>query len=145
MFEVKQVTGEETDEQIKRRMHDKDALIAVIVPSNFSEKIISKAEATAAKALNNFGLDQDSSKTKVTACRAHYALLPSCFTGIFPAIDTGVVIWRIAIGENKQVLKSLYLSLNDKAIPEELENEIIQNQVPITRNSGFERRKPKYP
>ena len=67
MFEVKRVTGEETDEQIKKRMHDKDALIAVIIPSNFSDKIISKAEATAAKALNNFGLDQDSNKTKVTA------------------------------------------------------------------------------
>ena len=131
MFDVKRVTGEESDEQIKRRMHDKDALIAVIVPSNFSEKIILKADATAAKALNNFGLDQDSSKAKVTAAEPITLYYHPVLQESFRQSIRGSLYGALQLVENKQVLNSLYLSLNDKAIPQELENDIIQNQVPI--------------
>src|ERR1700743_1832604 len=39
MFDIKQVTENQTDQEIIDRMHAKDALVAVIIPANFSEKI----------------------------------------------------------------------------------------------------------
>ena len=131
MFELKQLTGEVTDEEIKSRMHDKDALIAVIVPPNFSTKIIAKAEATAAKALNTFGLDQDSSKSADTAVVPITLYYHPVLQESFRQSVRGSLYGALQLVENKQVLNSLYLSLNDKAIPQELENEIIRNQVPI--------------
>ena len=131
MFEVKQVSPEESDEQIKIRMHAKDALIAVIVPTNFSAKIISKSEATTAKALNNFGLDQDSSQLKGTIAEPITLFYHPVLQESFRQSIRGSLYGALQLVENKQVLNSLYLSLNDKAIPKELENDIIQNQVPI--------------
>jgi len=131
MFEVKQVFAEESDEQIKIRMHAKDALIAVIVPTNFSAKIISKSEATTAKALNNFGLDQDSSQLKGTIAEPITLFYHPVLQESFRQSIRGSLYGALQLVENKQVLKSLYLSLNDKAVPENLENDIIQNQVPI--------------
>ena len=131
MFEVKQVSPEESDEQIKIRMHAKDALIAVIVPTNFSAKIISKSEATTAKALNNFGLDQDSSQLKGTIAEPITLFYHPVLQESFRQSIRGSLYGALQLVENKQVLKSLYLSLNDKAVPENLENDIIQNQVPI--------------
>ena len=131
MFEVKQVSAEESDEQIKIRMHAKDALIAVIVPTNFSAKIISKSEATTAKALNNFGLDQDSSQLKGTTAEPITLFYHPVLQESFRQSIRGSLYGALQLVENKQVLKSLYLSLNDKAVPENLENDIIQNQVPI--------------
>ena len=131
MFEVKQVSAEESDEQIKIRMHAKDALIAVIVPTNFSAKIISKSEATTAKALNNFGLDQDSSQLKGTIAEPITLFYHPVLQESFRQSIRGSLYGALQLVENKQVLKSLYLSLNDKAVPENLENDIIQNQVPI--------------
>ncbi|MEO7266204.1 MAG: ABC transporter permease, partial [Ferruginibacter sp.] len=59
MFEVKKVAATATEKQISTRMHEKDALIAIIIPSGFSAKIESKAASTATKALNNLGLQTD--------------------------------------------------------------------------------------
>ena len=43
-------------------MHDKDALLAIIIPEDFSAKMSAKAKVISAKALNNFGAPVDSSR-----------------------------------------------------------------------------------
>ena len=45
MFEVKKVTADQTEKEIWDRMHAKDALIAIIIPQDFSAKIEAKAKA----------------------------------------------------------------------------------------------------
>jgi len=59
MFEVKKAAADQTEKQIADRMHQKDALISVIIPEHFSARIEARAAATASKALNNFGLETD--------------------------------------------------------------------------------------
>ncbi len=114
MFEIKQVAGEETDEQIKKRMHAKDAFIAVIIPANFSEKVSDKANAVAAKALNNFGLEQDSSKHTVSEAEPITLYYHPVLQESFRQSIRGALYSALQLVENKQILKSLYLSLNDK-------------------------------
>ena len=56
MFDLKQVTPNVTDKQIADRMHSKDAVIAIIIPADFTQKLKLKADQTAKKALKNFGM-----------------------------------------------------------------------------------------
>src|SRR5215204_4503184 len=51
IFTVKQVVANESDENISNRMHEKDALVAIIIPTEFSNQLVSKAEHISKKAL----------------------------------------------------------------------------------------------
>src|SRR5690349_15771043 len=63
MFELFRVPGQESDQEIKNRMHEKDALFAVIIPEGFSTKIAAKAENIAGKALHDLGMEGDTATT----------------------------------------------------------------------------------
>ena len=66
MFAVINVPKDENDVQFKKYIHNKDALIGIIIPSNFSVQITAKAKKLAGKALNSFGLEGDSIENKST-------------------------------------------------------------------------------
>src|SRR5829696_1320555 len=54
MFKINLVKAtNESDQEILERMQKKDALIAVVVPGNFSAQIKSKADLVASKALKD--------------------------------------------------------------------------------------------
>ena len=57
MFDLKQVTPNVTVKEISERMHAKDAVIAIIIPADFTQKMRSKADQTAKKALKSFGVN----------------------------------------------------------------------------------------
>src|SRR5436190_14295162 len=50
MFELMQVDEQQTDRQLTDRMNNKDALLAIIIPADFSSKMKSKANTIASKA-----------------------------------------------------------------------------------------------
>ena len=62
MFKLKQVTADQDQEQISKRMHAKDAIIAIIIPEDYSAKTEANCKSIAAKALKNFGMQIDSVK-----------------------------------------------------------------------------------
>ncbi|MEQ1552758.1 MAG: ABC transporter permease [Ferruginibacter sp.] len=132
MFEIKNVVPNHSEKQIANRMHEKDALIAIIIPQNFSTKINAKANATAAKALNNFGLDSEPTKILVDSSLQPISLLyhPVLQLSFRQSIN-GALQSALQMVQSKQVLKSLYFSLNEKELPDTLEKEIINNQVAI--------------
>src|ERR1700712_2005668 len=44
IFKIKQVIAEQSEKEISDRMHAKDALIAIIIPHDFSAKMLLKAK-----------------------------------------------------------------------------------------------------
>ena len=66
MFRISYADEKDNDEQVIARMHKKDALLAVIIPKEFSATMEAKAKTIASKALNNFGAPIDTAKIKVT-------------------------------------------------------------------------------
>ena len=52
MFKVKQVAPGVSNKEIAESMHAKDAVIAIIIPADFSQKLKIKADETAKKALH---------------------------------------------------------------------------------------------
>lgn len=133
MFSLKQVTPNVTDKEISERMHAKDAVIAIIIPADFTKKLKITADATAKKALKNFGMQaagavisNDSSQVQPITLLYHPVLQES-----FRHSINGALRSALQVVQNKEVLKSLYFALNETALPDSLEKDLINSQVGI--------------
>ncbi|MEP7277482.1 MAG: ABC transporter permease [Bacteroidota bacterium] len=141
MFEVIQVTKNETEKQITDRMHAKDALVAIVIPTNFSVTISAKAGDISGRALNKFGLQaadtgKASGPIEPVTLYYHPVLQQSFRSSIQGALRSA-----LQLVENKQILQHLYFSLNEKDLPASFENEIVHsqasiNEIPISRNGS---------
>jgi ABC-2 type transport system permease protein len=141
MFELKNLTANCSEKLIAEKMHEKEALIAIVIPSDFSMKTIAKAEATAAKALNNFGMQTDTAKATADSLQPINLLYHPVLQFSFRQSIQGAMRSALQMVQSKQVLKSLYFSLNEKELPTSLENEIVNNQavineIPISRDGS---------
>jgi ABC-2 type transport system permease protein len=133
MFKLKQVTPNVTNKEISDRMHAKDAVIAIIIPADFTQKLKITADATAKKALKNFGMQtagaviaNDSSQIQPITLLYHPVLQES-----FRHSINGALRSALQVVQNKEILKSLYFALNETALPDSLEKDLINSQVGI--------------
>lgn len=131
MFNLKQVTPNVTDKEISAMMHSKDAVIAIIIPADFTAKIKQKANETAVKALNNFGMQTDSVKPDSSSIQPISLLYHPVLQASFRHSIQGALRSSLQMVQSKEVLKSLYFSLNEKELPDSLENELMSNQIVI--------------
>lgn len=132
MFSLKQITPDVSDKEISEKMHAKDAVIAIIIPADFTHKLKSKADATAKKALKDFGMQTNDSLAADTGSVEPITLLyhPVLQESFRHSIN-GALRSSLQIVQNKEVLNSLYFALNEKPMPDSFENELIGNQVAI--------------
>ncbi len=132
MFDLKQVTPDVTDKEIADRMHAKDAVIAIIIPADFTHKLKTSANQIAKKALKNFGMATDTIATTDTSGIQPITLLyhPVLQESFRHSIQ-GALKSSLQMVQNKEVLKSLYFSLNETELPDSLEKDLMQSQVAI--------------
>jgi ABC-2 type transport system permease protein len=133
MFKLSEIPEGTDEKQIIEMMHEKDALISVVIPRDFSSKISAKAENIAGKALNNLGLSE---AKKMPAAKSNSIDPITLFyhpviQESFRASIHGALRSALQLVESKYILKNLYFSLNEKEFPEDLENEITNNQISI--------------
>jgi ABC-2 type transport system permease protein len=141
MFKLLLVPANETDKQITDRMHAKDALVAIIIPPDFSVKISTNAKNIAGKALNNLGLQQDINKLNATKIEPLTLYYHPVLQESFRNSINGALRSALQLVQSKQILKSVYFSLNEKELPDTLENEMANNEIaineiPISRNGS---------
>ena len=141
MFDLKQVTPNVTDKEISNRMHAKDAVIAVIIPADFTSKIKQKAKETAVKALRNFGMQTDNVKVDSSTIQPITLLYHPVLQESFRRSIQGALRSALQVVQNKEVLKSLYFSLNEKSMPDSLEKELMGeqiaiNEIPVSRDGS---------
>jgi ABC-2 type transport system permease protein len=131
MFEVQVLAGKSTTKEIAEGMSKNDALVGLVIPSDFSQKIEAKAKNVSQQALNDFGIEQD------TSSKANYNLngitlyYHPVLQESFRYSIQGSLRSVLQIVESKKILNTLYFSLNEKPLPASLENQIINNQIPI--------------
>jgi ABC-2 type transport system permease protein len=170
MFKILTVPGSQNEKAITDRMHAKDALLAVVIPANFSSKITANAKKLASKALNTFGLPADSidhpsasqpsdnhssdnhSSGNRSSGNPQSASLDPLTLYYHPILQEsfrrsvqGALGSALQLVQSRQILKTLYFSINDKELPDTLENQLLNNQlaineIPISRDGS--RRSP---
>ena len=131
MFEVIMTASGENEKELSERMHKKDALVAIIIPEDFSEKTMGNANNTAAQALNNFGVPTDTVPAGSDSLQPITFLYHPVLQLSFRQSIEGGLRSTLQMVQSKQVLRSIYFSLNEKELPDSLENELINNQVAI--------------
>jgi len=132
MFDLRQVTPDVTDKEIADRMHSKDAVIAIIIPADFTQKLKSSADQIAKKALKNFGVPSDSLViTDSSSIQPITLLYHPVLQESFRHSIQGALKSSLQMVQNKEVLKSLYFSLNETDLPDSLEKDLMHSQVAI--------------
>lgn len=132
MFKLVEVPKTETDQQLTNRMHAKDALLALVIPADFSFKIIIKAKHVTAKAMSSFGLEGGDTLNKKAGNTDPVTLYyHPVLQETFRRSVQGALHSALQMVESKQVLQQLYFSINEKQLPVSLENELLSNQSPI--------------
>jgi ABC-2 type transport system permease protein len=124
-------SDKDSDKDIRDRMHAKDALLAIVIPADFSSKITARAKKVAGKALNTFGLQGDS--TTVTSDNVDPLTLyynPVLQESFRQSIQ-GAMRSALQLVESRQILRTLYFSINEKQLPDTLENDMLNNQLAI--------------
>jgi len=142
MFRIQTVAANEKDEVISGRMHAKDAVIAIIIPADFSSKIKLKANETAQKALKNFGMQSvENIKTDSSAIQPITLLYHPVLQETFRRSIQGALRSALQVVQNKEILRSLYFNLNERAMPDSMEKDLMAgqvliNEIPVSRSGS---------
>jgi ABC-2 type transport system permease protein len=138
MFKVSVTPGEQSSQTITDVMHQQDAMLGVIIPSNFSVKVNAKSKSIAGKALTSFGLAGDTVKKvgDVDPITVYYN--PILQESLRLSVEGGIRS-ALQLVESRETLRSLYFSINEKQLPEKLENEMLNNntainEVPVSKD-----------
>ena len=141
MFTVTEI-GKDKASSISDAMHNKDALLGVIIPANFSVEINKKAQTASDKAMAAFSGQADTVKSTVKPAEnidpltLYYnpVLQESLRFSIRGAIQSA-----LQLVQTRQTLRTLYYSSNEKELPKSLENEMLNsnttiNMLPVSKD-----------
>lgn len=156
LFKLVEVPGTSDEKAVTARMQTKDALLAVIIPADFSARIAAKAKRVSGKALASFGLGDSATGAGAPSgsggARADAGGVDTAASPItlyyhpilsesFRRSAQGALYSALQLVESKQLLKTLYYSLNEKDLPDSLESDILTNrttinEVPVSRDGS---------
>ena len=159
LFAVQEIPAGQGEAVIRDRLHNKEAMLAVLLPANFSAQVAARTKRLAGKALNSFGLGDslngDGGKTgaagrdggpapggdvpvqggdvpvqggDVPLTLFYHPVLQESFR----RSAEGAIYSALQLVESKQLLKTLYFSINEKELPDTLENELLTNRTAIS-------------
>ena len=127
------------EKQLPDDMRNADAMLGIVIPADFSKKVSAKSKQAAGKALKSFGLESDSIRKPigdVDPLTLYYnpVLQESLRLSVKGALQSA-----LQMVESRQTLRTLYFSLNEKPLPDTLENEMLNNsaginELPVAKN-----------
>ncbi|HEY4325600.1 MAG TPA: ABC transporter permease [Mucilaginibacter sp.] len=138
MFKVLPVSGVQGEKSMSDAMQQKDAMLGVIIPSDFSSKVSAKSKNIAGKAMTSFGLEGDTTKKAGDLDPLTVYYNPVLQESLRLSVAGGIRS-ALQMVQSSETLKSLYFSINEKPLPEALENEMLNdetaiNEIPVSKD-----------
>lgn len=130
MFKISRINGAESEPDIKYRIQNKEALLAVVIPADYTLKANAKAKNVSGKALNSFGLQGDTLAKKIPATPLSMFYQPVLQESYRLSIQ-GALRSALQIVESRQTLRQLYFDINEKPLPAALEKDLLNGQSTI--------------
>lgn len=139
MFNLSFIQQNASDKQLAGEMHTKDIIAAIIINSSFSKQTAAKAKATAGKALNSFGMEGDTSSLDQQTAFFNLYYNPVIQQSLKFSIK-GALNSAAQIIQSKETLKDLYFAINDKPLPDSLQQQLLDNttdikEIPLSSNN----------
>jgi ABC-2 type transport system permease protein len=127
------LTASGTDSSIRTRVQQKDAMLALVIPANFSARVEARAKMVAGKAMTSFGLEDSTNKRAVydTGAMPIALYYHPILQASFRRSAEGALYSALQVVESKHILENLYFSLNEKPLPDSLESALLNNQTTI--------------
>jgi ABC-2 type transport system permease protein len=130
MFKVEQVQGIDGEKPMTDAMHQKNTMLGVVIPADFSKKVAAKSKNIAGKAMNSFGLQGDTVKQAGDVDPLNIYYNPVLQESLRLSVVGGIRS-ALQMVESRETLRSLYFSINEKPLPLTLENEMLNNKTVI--------------
>ena len=142
LFKVYLLPKNQDIKLISDSMKQKDVLVAVTIPGDFTRKVKAKAKNVAGKALISFGLQADSVKKgtgEIDPLTLYYN--PVLQEQLRLSVQGGLRS-ALQLVESRETLRTLYFSINEKQLPDSLENEMLNNkasinEIPVSKNGSL--------
>lgn len=131
MFKITGVSKSFSSEQISNLLHEKDALVAIIIPSDFSIKMLEKAKSISSNALKGISMEGDKTNSKYTIGESVTLFYNPVLQKSYLQSINGALLSALQLVQSKQILNTIYYSLNEIKLPNELEKDILTDQVKI--------------
>lgn len=132
MFDITKANSALTQEALIQLMHNCEALVAIVIPSGFSEQLAAKSNSVASKALSELGMTAEE-KNALTDKFATPHNLRMFYNPVlqetFRLSVKGALRSAQQFTENRQVVEALYSSLSNKEVPADLQNQLMNNQT----------------
>ena len=141
MFNVENIPATENEKEISDRMGTKDALVAIVIPENFSAQLNARAQNIAAEALKDLNTPDttnvNTSQQPGNITLYYHPVLQQSFRQSIQ----GALRSSLQIVESREVVRNLYQNINEDPITDTLENQIINNQssiieIPVSRDGS---------
>ncbi len=142
LFKVYQLPKNQDTKFVSDSMKQRDVLVAVTIPADFTRKVKAKAKNVAGKALVSFGLQADSVQKdpgEIDPLTLYYN--PILQEQLRLSVQGGLKS-ALQLVESRETLRSLYFSINEKQLPANLENEMLNNkasinEIPVSKNGSL--------
>ncbi|HXD77028.1 MAG TPA: ABC transporter permease [Puia sp.] len=132
----------DNDDGIRQRLHDREALLGVVLPRGFSALLQSRTNRLAGKALKSFGLDDTiragtDSGTAATLRLYYHPVLQEPLR----RSAEGALYSALRLVESRQLLRTMYAAINEKELPDSLERELLAGHttietIPVARDDS---------
>jgi ABC-2 type transport system permease protein len=141
MFTVTEISKEKV-KAISQEMQGKDAMLGIVIPSNFTAEVNAKAKTASDKAMAAFSGEGDTIKAtiKPTAQIDPLTLYynPVLQESLRFSIQ-GAISSAIQLVQTRETLRTLYFASNEKELPRSLENEMLNsnttiNMLPVSKD-----------
>jgi ABC-2 type transport system permease protein len=142
MFKVSNLPKNQSEKAIADSMKERDALLSVIIPANFTLKVKAKSKSVAGKALTSFGLQADSVQKNVGDVDPLTLYYNPVLQESLRLSVKGGLQSALQLVESRETLRSLYFSINEKQLPASLEDEMLNNkatinEIPVSKNGSL--------
>ncbi len=131
MFKVSQTPKNLNEKQVNDAMYNNDSMLGIVIPSNFSARVAAKSKSAAGKALNSFGLQGDTAKKPVGDIDPLTIYYNPVLQESLQLSVKGALQSALQMIESKETLRTLYFSINEKPLPQMLEDDMLNNKTQI--------------
>jgi len=142
IFRIIELDKKTSKETIAEKMKETEALVAILIPENFSTQVQHKVADFTKNTLQEFGLESEKSNQNndllVNELTLYYhpVLQESYRKNLLNAIRSAV-----QVVESKQIISTIYSSINETAMPDSILNnfetqQVHINEIPVSRDGS---------
>lgn len=117
------------EDQLRHDILKKNMAGSIIINDGFSQQILATSKQTAGRALQSFGLEGDTA-TIISGNQNHLKFYynPALQQSLKASVE-GSVLSALQIIQSQEVLKQLYLAINEVPLPDSLKSQLLKNNI----------------